>query len=56
MRILQPNQTGPPGATPFPRALEQGRDRAKQGYVRADMLLTIMLRELLLLSGRGGGL
>jgi hypothetical protein len=57
MRILQPNQTRPAPRHSISRPLEPGRrGPAKHGYVRADMLLPIMLRELLLLSGRGGGL
>jgi len=58
MGILQGNSTQRRNANDFPahHRREPGTDRWNHAYVRTDMLFPVMLRELLLLSGRGGGL
>jgi len=58
MRILQANNTQRRNANNFRLTAQgsRGTDRWNRGSVQADMLFPIMLRELLLLSGRGGGL
>jgi len=58
MRIPQANNTQRRNANEFRLTVpgSRGTDRWNRESVRTDMLFPIMLRELLLLSGRGGGL
>ena len=58
MRIPQANNTQRRNASDFRLTApgSRGTDRWNRESVRTDMLFPIMLRELLLLSGRDGGL